>query len=114
MDECYRYVWSERKGQPPRQMQAKGENMQDVKNRLEVKSEQWKIENVMRMGNERLTKAVVLGQYRKLEGKEKVMGRKRKKVLHWRRLMREPGIDCSDVERLTWTEQCGTNFCVIG
>ena len=108
-DKCYRYVWSDRNGQPLRQMQARGENMQDVRNRLGVKSVQWKIEkrvlerigHVMRMGNDRLTKAVVLGWYGKLEGTEKVKGKKRKTVLYWRRLLREAGIDCTDVERLT-------------
>ena len=44
MEKCYRYVWSDRNGQPLRQMQARGENMQDVRNRLGVKSVQWKIE----------------------------------------------------------------------
>ena len=44
MDKCYRYVWSERNGEPLRQMEAQGVNMQDVRNVLGVKSVRWKIE----------------------------------------------------------------------
>jgi hypothetical protein len=109
MDKCYRYVWSDRKGQPLRQMSERGVNMTDVRVRLGVKSVAWKIErrvlerigHVMRMGNERLTKAMVLGWYEKLEGKSKMLGRKRKTVLYWKRVMKEAGLDWTDVERLT-------------
>ena len=109
MDKCYRYVWSNRRGQPLRQMQAGHENMWDVRARLGVKSVQWKIEkrvlerigHVLRMSNERLTKVAVLGWYGKLEQVRKVGGRKRKTLLYWRRLLREAGIDCTDVERLS-------------
>ena len=52
-------------------------------------------------GSKRLTKAVVLGWYGKLEGTEKVKGKKRKTVLYWKRLLGEAGIDCMDVERFT-------------
>ena len=48
-----------------------------------------------------MTKVVVLGWYGKLEGTEKVKGKKRKTVLYWRRLLREAGIDRSYVERFT-------------
>ena len=97
MDKCYRYVWSDRNGEPLRQMEARGVNMQDVRNRLGVKSVRWKIEkrvlerigHVARMGNERLTKAMVFGWYERLEGTRKVKGRKRKTVLYWKRLMKE-------------------------
>ena len=34
MDKCWRYVWSNRNGEPLRQMQARGENMHDVRARL--------------------------------------------------------------------------------
>ena len=43
MDKCWRYVWCNRNGEPLRQMQARGENMYDVRARLGVKSVQWKI-----------------------------------------------------------------------
>ena len=67
MDKCWRYVWSNRKGETLRQMQARGENMYDVRARLGVKSVQWKIEkrvserigHVMRMKDENLTKVAV-------------------------------------------------------
>ena len=97
MDKCYRYVWSDRNGEPFRQMAERHVNMTDVKQRLGIKSVEWKIErrvlerigHVMRMGNERLTKAVVLGRWEGLEGRGKMAGRKRKTVLYWRRVLRE-------------------------
>ena len=109
IDRRYRYVWSNRNGEPLRQMERRGVNMVDVRACLGVKSLQWKIEkrvlerigHVMRMGNERLTKVAVLGWYEKLEGESKMKGRKRKTVLYWKRLMREAGIDWTDVERLS-------------
>ena len=69
VDRCYRYVWSKGRGQPLRQLQERGVNMFDVRRSLGVKSVGIKVEkrvlerigHVMRMGNERLTKAVVLG-----------------------------------------------------
>ena len=69
MDKCYRYVWSDRNGEPLRQMAERHVNMTDVRQRLGIKSVEWKIErrvlerigHVMRMENDRLTKAVVLG-----------------------------------------------------
>merc|ERR1711989_49033 len=44
VDKCYRYVWSNRNGEPLRQMEARGVNMQDVRVCLGVKSVRWKIE----------------------------------------------------------------------
>lgn len=109
MDKCYRYAWSNRNGQPLRQMQERGVNMQDVRERLGVKSVGWKIEkrvlerigHVLRMGNERLTKMMVLGWYEKLERSEKRGGRKKKTVLYWKKLLREAGVDWTDVERMS-------------
>ena len=108
MDRCYRYVWSDRNGQPLRQMQARGVNMQDVRSRLGVRSVRWKIEkrvlerigHVVRMGNERMTKALVFGWYERLEGRAKMRGRKRKTVLYWKKLLREGGMDYTQVERM--------------
>ena len=82
-------------------------NMTDVRQRLGIKSVEWKIErrvlerigHVMRMGNDRLTKTVVLGWWEgmvnpcdrwrnpspPLEGRGKMAGSKRKTVLYWRR-----------------------------
>ena len=59
-----------------------------------------RIGHVVRMDNERLTKAMVFGWYEALEGKEKMRGRKRKTVLYWKRLLRESGCDWTDIERL--------------
>ena len=108
MDKCYRYVWSDRNGEPLRQMEARGMNMTDVRSRLGVKSIRWKIEkrvlerigHVARMDNGRLTKALVFGWYERLEGTEKMAGRKKKTVLYWKKLMNEAGWDWTDLERL--------------
>ena len=108
MDKCFRYVWSDRNGEPLRQMAERGMNMQDVRSRLGVKSVRWKIEkrvlerigHVMRMENDRLTKVMVLGWYEGLEGVEKMRERKKKTVLYWKRLMNEAGWDWTDVERM--------------
>ena len=51
-------------------------------------------------GKERGTKKVVLGWYRKMDGTEKVKGKKRKTVLYWKRLLREVEIDLTIVKRL--------------
>ena len=108
MDKCYRYVWSDRNGEPLRQMEARGVNMQDVRSCLGIKSVRYKIEkrvlerigHVVRMGNDRLVKAMVLGWYEGLEGKEKMIGKKRKTVLYWKRTLNEAGVDWTDVERV--------------
>ena len=79
MDRCYRYVWSDRNGEPLRQMEARGVNMQDVRSAIGVKSVRWKIEkrvlerigHVVRMENDRLVKAFVFGWYEGLEGLDK-------------------------------------------
>ena len=108
MDKCYRYVWSDRNGEPLRQMEARGVNMQDVRSCLGVKSVRYKVEkrvlerigHVVRMGNDRLVKAMVFGWYEGLEGKEKKMGRKRKTVLYWKKTLNEAGVDWTDIERV--------------
>ena len=69
MDRCYRHVWSRRTGLPLMQMEREGKNMADVRRELGMRSVRWKIEkkvlerigHVMRMSDERMTKAVVLG-----------------------------------------------------
>ena len=119
VDKCYRYVWSNRNGEPLRQMEARGVNMQDVRVCLGVKSVRWKIEkrvlerigHVVRMENDRLTKAMVFGWYEGLEGKDKMMGRKRKTVLYWKRVLKECGVDWTDVERVC-SDRDGWKECV--
>ena len=100
-------------------MQASGVNMQDVRDCLGVKSVRWKIEkrvlerigHVVRMGNDRLTKAMVFGWYEGLEGKQKMLGRKRKTVLYWKRVLIECGIDWTDIERMC-SDRDGWKKCV--
>ena len=107
IDKCYRYVWSSRREQPLRRMQELHVNMWDVRSMLGVKSVRWKVEkrvyerigHVMRMSDERMVKAVVLGWYEGLEGESKMAGRKKKTVLYWKRLLREAGVDWTDIER---------------
>ena len=71
VDKYYGYVWSDRNGDPMRQMETRGANMQNVRSYRGVKSVRWKIEKrvlekiglVVRMGNEMLTKAIVFEWY---------------------------------------------------
>ena len=109
VDKCYRWVWSGGRGQPLRRMQAQGANMTDVRGRLRIRAVECKIEkrvlerigHVMRMGDERIAKAVVLGWYEGLEGSRKKIGKKRKTVLYWRRVLSEAGVEPLEVERRT-------------
>ena len=55
---------------------------------------------MMRISDESLTKVAALWWYKKLEGISKPPGKKRKTVLHWKRLLSEAGIDWTDVGRL--------------
>ena len=83
--------------------------MENVRTRLGVRSVRWKVEkrllerigHVFSMRNERLTKAIVLGWWEELERWEKRPEKKRKMIFHWKRILRETGIDWTDVERLT-------------
>ena len=45
---------------------------------------------MLRMGNERLTKAMALLWYEGLEDKSKLIGKKKKTVLYWK-MLREAG-----------------------
>ena len=91
IDKCYRYVWSSRREQPLRRMHELGINMWDVRSMLGV-NVRWKVEkrvyerigHIIRMDDERIVNAVVLGWYEGFEGKIKMMGRKKKTVLYWR------------------------------
>ena len=66
--------------------------MEDKKRVLE------RIGHVMRMENGRVTKAVVLGWY---EGRSKMAEEKRKTILYWKKILKEAGIDETNIERLT-------------
>ena len=109
MDKMYRYIWS-RKNKPPLiQMQQEHKNMQNVRNELGVKSVRLKLEkrvlerigHVMRMEDDRTVKAVTLGWLEDLENHEKRPGKKAKTVNYWKRIVKEAGMDWTDIARLT-------------
>ena len=109
MDRAYRYVWASGRKPPLEQMQDEHKNMFDVRRELGVQSVRWKIErrvlerigHVMRMDDTRMTKACVLGWMKELEGFQKPTGKNRKTVSYWKKLLREAGIDTTDMARLT-------------
>ena len=55
----------------------------------------------MRMEDGRMTKAVILGWMKELEGWKKQKGRKRKTICFWKKLLREAGIDWTDLSGAT-------------
>ena len=83
--------------------------MADVRRDLGVKTLRWKIEkrvlerigHVMRMGDERVTKAAVLGWLKELENWPKPKGKRRKTTRYWMKLLKEAGIDWTDLEEIT-------------
>ena len=100
LGKCHRYVWSDRKDEPLRQMSERRVNMVDIRERLGVKSVAWKVEKrglnrieyMLRMGNERLMKGIVIGLYEGLESRSKMIGKK-KTVLYWKRVLREAWVE---------------------
>ena len=109
MDKCWRYVRNNRNGELLKQMQARGENMYDVRARLGVKSVQWKIDKrvLKRVGrtcdaNEgwESDESGSAWVAQELEGISKAPGKKKKTVLFWKRILSEAGIDWTDVGRL--------------
>jgi ribosomal protein L31 len=109
MDKMYRYIWSRKTKPPLIQMQEEGKNMIDVRTDLGVKSMRYKVEkrclervgHVMRMEDNRMVKAVTLGWMEDLERVPKKKGKKRKTVLYWKKLLREGGIDHTNIGVLT-------------
>ena len=65
----YRYIWSDRKSEPLRQMQEYGINMADIRNQLQVSSVRTKVEvaylirlgHILRLPDESLVKQALLG-----------------------------------------------------
>ena len=55
----------------------------------------------MRMDDGRMTKAVILGWMKELEGWKKQKGRKRKTICYWKKLLKEAGIDWTDLNGVT-------------
>lgn len=108
VDKCYRYIWSNKRQPPLIEMEERGKNMQDVRNDLQVKSLRWKIEkrtlqrigHILRMSNDRPTKAAVLGWLEKLEGRPKCPGKKRKTLLYWKKILKEAGIEWTTADEL--------------
>ena len=107
MDKRYRYIWSDKNGQPLRQMEELHVNMADVREQLNVSSLRSKIEkahlirmgHVLRMDDTRLVKQAVLGWYRKLEdttSTKKIPHRNT--ISYWRKLIKEAGEDYSNIE----------------
>ena len=109
MDKKYRYIWSRRNGPPLIQMQQEHKNMFDVRRELGVKSVRYKIEkrvlerigHVMRMEDDRMVKAAVLGWLEDLEPLPKLPGRKRKTLLYWKHMLKEAQINHTDINRIT-------------
>ena len=108
IDKRYRYIWSNKDGPPLIRMQQEGQNMQDIRNILGVKTIRWKIEkrtlerigHVLRMSNTRITKIAVLGWLEDLETIKKCPGKKRKTLFYWRKLLRESGVNWSEAGAL--------------
>ena len=90
-------------------MQEDGVNMQDVRNKLEIKTLRWKIEkrvlqrigHVFRMKDDRLVKNITLGWLEDLENYAKIPGKKKKTVLYWKKLVKEAGLDATKTHLLT-------------
>jgi hypothetical protein len=105
----YRYVWSRKTKPPLIQMTEERKNMFDVRKELGVKSVRSKVEkrslerigHVMRLEDSSTVKAVTLGWLEDLENHDKRPGRKRKTILYWRRLIKEAGLDWTEIGSLT-------------
>ena len=109
MDKKYRHIWSRRRVPPLVQMQKEHKNMSDVRRELGIKSVRYKIEkqvlerigHVMRMEDNRMVKASILGWLEDLETLPKIPRKKRKMLLYWKQLLREAQMDSTDIARLT-------------
>ena len=109
VDRAYRYIWGGRRGPPLIRMQREHKNMYDVRSYLKVKSIRYKIEkrtlerigHIMRMEEGRMTKKVVLGWFEELEKWKKTPGKKRKTLFYWKKLLREAGIDWTEIQKET-------------
>ena len=60
-----------------------------------------RIGHVMRMEDDRIGKAGVLGLIEDLEGVQKMKGKKRKTVLYWKQLVKEAGIDKTKIGKIS-------------
>ena len=103
-----RYIWSEKNGEPLRQMQEQGLNMADIRKALKVSTIRNKIEkahlvrigHILRMSHDRIVKHAVLGWNQGLENLHKSRKKRQTVVGYWRRLLRVAGVEVESVEKL--------------
>lgn len=108
VDKKYRYIWSEKNGEPLRQMQEQGINMADIRKTLKVSTIRNKIEkahlmrmgHILRMSDDRIVKQAVLGWNQDLENLHKSRKKRQTTVGYWRRLLKEAGVEVESVEKL--------------
>ena len=123
VDEAYRYIWSKKNKGPVRiQMETEKVNMFGIRKLLGIESLRAKIGrslqrmgHVLRMSNDRLTKKVCLGWYRR-EGRRTG---KQTTIYYWRKLVREAGLDPDNLEmyardRNSWKNQIKIRMEQIG
>ena len=109
IDRRYRYAWSNKKEPPLITMEKTHTNMQDIRNQLNIKTLQCKIEkrslqrigHVLRMDSSRPVKAAVLGWSSALETIPKERTKTRTTTQYWRRLVKEAGLNPSDLGKYT-------------
>ena len=103
IDKRYRYIWSNKKEEPLRQMERNRMNMQDVRNELDVKiirsktekSHLVRIGHIARMSDERLVKQATMGWIRRMERGRKPRKRKITTFVYWHRLLKEANVETS-------------------
>ena len=108
-DKKYRYIWSDRKSEPLRQMQEYGINMADIRNQLQVSSVRTKVDvahlirlgHILRLPDESLVKQALLGWLTTLEDKVKAKKKTLMIIPYWRRLIKEAGMEANMIEELT-------------
>ena len=108
IDKRYRYIWSNKMGEPLRQMKRYHTNMQDMRNELDVKIIRSKIEknhlvrigHIARMSDERLVKQATMCWIRRMETGRKSRKRKMTTLTYWHKLLKEANIKAHEVERI--------------
>ena len=108
IDKRYRYIWSNKKEKPLRQMERNHLNMQDVGNELDVMTIRSKIEkghlvrigHIAGMSGERLVKQATMGWIRRMEMGRKPRKRKMMTLAYWHKLLKEANIEVHEVERI--------------
>ena len=108
-DKKYRYIWSNRNGEPLRPIQEYGVNMADIRNQLQVSSIRKKLEvahlirmgHILRLRDESLVKQALLELLTTLEDKVKSKEKTLMIIPYWRRLINEAGMEVNMIEELT-------------